>query len=723
MKHDHTRFSVTLIDSKKPERLSKQISVDENGQLVKEGGGCLTDGFATRRTFDNITEFTAFISQLATHQALTYGVPDADYSRVVTKGALDPTRPVNGVPVIARTREYFAYAEGADVLMLDYDLDPGQPAMDPNALLGTLYAIVPALKEAPHIHWYSSSSFIYRQGEAEPVQGVRGQRVYVLVSDAPDLPRALSTLVDRLVLAGQGWLMLSKAGHGLKRTLVDATVAQPERLDFCAGAQCCEPFVQRRPPPTVHTPHAAPLDTRTALPDLEPLETERVRVIWADKLAELKNEIEAQQARWVEERVASLAPHNEQRREQLREAYTRAVRHKRLLGDFELTLDDGKRVTVGQVLDHWERYHGRRCRDPLDPDYRDDPRVAVIYTYTAGRPFMHSHAHGGQRFTLERQLRVIRLQGGELHRHVNDAFAQMALDKTVYRHGGELVHLGAVSRYHVVTPDWLCRYLTELARFEKFDKRASTWFPTDCPAHLAKIALASKDLYHRLPELNAVITADILRPDGSPLRGPGYDPSTKLYRAGGATPSTTREMDTETAIATLWRPFADFPFVGPVDRGVFLSALLTAVIRPVLPTAPGVMIEAPVAGAGKTLLAFCLALLAGVEHPSMIPPADNEEETRKRMTALLRNGAPVVILDNIEGVLHSATLANVLTAPWFEDRILGASDSVSFPVRSMIVATGNNVEIAGDLCRRFLRARIDPQMERPKRTSVTRWSV
>jgi len=112
-------------------------------------------------------------------------------------------------------------------------------------------------------------------------------------------------------------------------------------------------------------------------------------------------------------------------------------------------------------------------------------------------------------------------------------------------------------------------------------------------------------------------------------------------------------------------------------------------------------------------LATCLALLAGEPSPSMIPPADTEEEWRKRITAFLRHGDRVMVLDNLVRNFSTATLCALLTAERFRDRVLGSSTTVEFPVSALVLASGNNVSLVGDLNRRFMVSRIDPQIERP----------
>jgi hypothetical protein len=63
--------------------------------------------------------------------------------------------------------------------------------------------------------------------------------------------------------------------------------------------------------------------------------------------------------------------------------------------------------------------------------------------------------------------------------------------------------------------------------FQRFDKRSQDWFPTDCPRNVAEAYLQREGQW-RLPVLTRVISAPTLRPDGSILDTPGYDPATGL---------------------------------------------------------------------------------------------------------------------------------------------------------------------------------------------------
>lgn len=73
----------------------------------------------------------------------------------------------------------------------------------------------------------------------------------------------------------------------------------------------------------------------------------------------------------------------------------------------------------------------------------------------------------------------------------------------------------------------------------------------------------------------------------------------------------------------------------------------------------------------------------------------------------------MVLLDNLNAPLGSAALDAFLTSASFSGRTLGKSEMNSLPNRALFLATGNNLRLLGDTCRRVLIARIDPPAETP----------
>lgn len=218
--------------------------------------------------------------------------------------------------------------------------------------------------------------------------------------------------------------------------------------------------------------------------------------------------------------------------------------------------------------------------------------------------------------------------------------------------------------------------------------------------------------------LRGVVDVPILTGGGEVVDG-GYNPESRLLvsdSSGAAQYLSAVDMSEDAlraALETLWRPFSEFPFVGAGDRGGALACALTAVSRAWLPTAPMFAFDAPVQGSGKSLLCRAIGALSGRCMFSAPLPIKNEDEIRKRLMSMLMSGPSAVIYDNQIGILDSASLAAVLTSETFADRELGHSRILDMPTSVLVMVNGNNMALGGDMPRRTVRVRIDPQMDTP----------
>jgi hypothetical protein len=168
------------------------------------------------------------------------------------------------------------------------------------------------------------------------------------------------------------------------------------------------------------------------------------------------------------------------------------------------------------------------------------------------------------------------------------------------------------------------------------------------------------------------------------------------------------------AAGKLMKLFATFPFVDDADAAAMLAAVLTAVVRRVLPSAPLIGMDAPMPGTGKTLLCETLAYVATGRRASVMSMGHDDAETEKRLTGVLLAGDAVISLDNIERPLRGDLLCQVATQEFVRLRPLGATAMLSVPCHALIVATGNNLAILGDLKRRVVMIRLDAGVERPE---------
>lgn len=163
----------------------------------------------------------------------------------------------------------------------------------------------------------------------------------------------------------------------------------------------------------------------------------------------------------------------------------------------------------------------------------------------------------------------------------------------------------------------------------------------------------------------------------------------------------------------LANPFRGFSFAEDADRSVALAAVLTALVRAMFPAAPMFALDAPTAGTGKSLLAETIGLVATGHKPAMMSQGKSDEENEKRLSSVLMAGDQVVVIDNCRYAIEGDFLCTMLTQELVQPRVLGKSEMRRLPTRCLVMATGNNLVLSGDVTRRALICRLNAGMERP----------
>ncbi len=376
-------------------------------------------------------------------------------------------------------------------------------------------------------------------------------------------------------------------------------------------------------------------------------------------------------------------------------------------------------MSVGEVLDEPEKYHLAVGLDPLEPDYQNYKTVSILYL-KGGVPKLYSQAHGGRAYILLRQPRMIELKKGRTSEAMHEVLAALRSMPDVFDKDSLLVSVSEGIERVIQDAPALTFYLASYFQFYSWCGRSKE--PTKilkAPPEAITKQLLSIGAQRSLKELKAVISSPLLKADGNVLNRTGYDHDTKLFLNSSIESLKLDDaVDTQSlkaALATIWTPFKHFPFVGDVDRSVMLASIFTAIQRPAMPTAPAIGFDAPVQGSGKTLLARAIGQLCLGKEPSIWPDVsgNGDEEIRKRLLFMLKSGERYIIWDNVLGVFYPKALASFLTSETFQDRQLGTSNHLSLPNRVFLTLTGNNLTLGGDMCRRVLRCRIDPQSDSP----------
>jgi hypothetical protein len=211
-----------------------------------------------------------------------------------------------------------------------------------------------------------------------------------------------------------------------------------------------------------------------------------------------------------------------------------------------------------------------------------------------------------------------------------------------------------------------------------------------------------------LPVLEQVVYGPTFDADGSLLGDPGYCPTAhRWYEETRPIEPVQLSLDEARDVLLDW--LADFPFASNADRAHAIGLFLLPFVRDLVgDMTPIHLVEAPMVGSGKTLLARVILSAAMGFIPAIQPWPEREEERMKTIGAELRNGAPVIVFDNVKGRVESPSLEAATTTSRFSARILGGLDSMNVRVRAIWLLTANNAALSPDLVRRTVRIRLVP---------------
>lgn len=279
-----------------------------------------------------------------------------------------------------------------------------------------------------------------------------------------------------------------------------------------------------------------------------------------------------------------------------------------------------------------------------------------------------------------------------------------------------------------VTPYWLMKRMATSARWYRRTQQkggAPKKTPTDPSLKHANVILHDQGdwPFHRVKGMTASPTFDVR--SGRIVDEPGIDPETGLLAVFDTDqfPKLDRDVGrdgaTDRVRRVFERLFREMPFVSDASRSVAMSALLTALVRPTMRAAPIHLFDAAMPGTGKSKMASVVGVVTTGVEPSASAWALSEEENEKRIAALLRKGDPVVLFDNLDASRGDRVGGNMLNIVLTEDpasiRVLGKTEKESLNTRVTMLATGNNMAIVGDACRRAVKCRLDAKCPEPER--------
>lgn len=260
--------------------------------------------------------------------------------------------------------------------------------------------------------------------------------------------------------------------------------------------------------------------------------------------------------------------------------------------------------------------------------------------------------------------------------------------------------------------------LDRCCNFVRFNLKGDT-VPIPPPLEVVRDGMTRPNEW-QFPSLLGITETPVIRPDGTILDKPGYDEATKLYYSPAPEleippiPDKVTDSHLQDAADRIIEPLCDFPFDSEASWCNAIGTMLAPILRPMITgPVPMALFDKPQQGTGATLLAEAISTIATGRPAAMMTAPADDEGWRKAITSLLRKGQMVCTVDNIEGDLQSSALAALLTSLSWQDRILGISKMIELPHRAIWIATGNNINLKGDLPRRCLWIRMDAQVARP----------
>lgn len=239
--------------------------------------------------------------------------------------------------------------------------------------------------------------------------------------------------------------------------------------------------------------------------------------------------------------------------------------------------------------------------------------------------------------------------------------------------------------------------------------------------------VAARGTWPTIRRLRGVVECPALRPDGSVLQDPGYDPATGLLYQPSTSypriPDNPTWEDIERAREDLLEVVCDFPFSEPVHRAAWFAGLLTGFARHAYEGfTPFFLVDGNVRGSGKSKLVDCAALISTGRSAARTTQATKEEEEEKQITSIALAGDPLILIDNIRHPFGSGKFDAALTGEAWKGRLLATNIMPRLKIVSVFWGTGNNVRFAPgvDTERRTLKIRIESPEENPEKRQAFR---
>ncbi len=384
----------------------------------------------------------------------------------------------------------------------------------------------------------------------------------------------------------------------------------------------------------------------------------------------------------------------------------------------------GAEVLTAKLPFPIEKTHGKDLRDWLNEGHKleDLPASPV----TAEQIEEWSKKTNRKKRSGEREIAV----ATDESRVIDEAIAVLATQENIFERGSTLVHIvsGSKPPKGISRPGESPRIISmRYPRIRELLADAAYWYlagdddqnPIHPPEWVVKGAVA-RDQWPGIRRLEAVVEAPVLRADGTVLQEPGYDPLTGIFFLPGCEypgiPDKPTRDDAVSARDAILEVVEDFPFANKSHLAAWVAGVLTPLARYAYSgPSPLFLNDANVRGCGKSLLTDATSVIATGRGMARMSMPRDDDELRKRITAMAMVGEPLILIDNIVGMFGSPSLDAALTATTWSDRILGQTAmATAVPLYAVWYATGNNIILGADTARRVVHIRLESPEENPE---------
>lgn len=411
------------------------------------------------------------------------------------------------------------------------------------------------------------------------------------------------------------------------------------------------------------------------------------------------------------------------------ETLNRAIDDQVLSGPFVLSLKcpqtgSLRRHSVSEILMDKAGFDGWDAIDPIETN----PTAAQVVgklRLSCEEPHLDSHASSSKRYQLFKHMDDVEVPRREVVvSRVNpastvDSCVAALAETGAYFMSGDTPFVMRSGNARCLTINRLDYELSKIvAPVETVAKKdEEVQRPVQLPPRT--LNQIHEILVDHLPTLTALVDHPVLRPDGTLIEKAGYDDATGIYVRNGVArfPRIETEFDPERIkdlVDTCLKPFRRYSYADHrKGRTAMLAAVLTAVLRPAMETAPMIAVTSPEIGVGKSFVAQALGVIATGELPKMKSvERSSSSEMRKLLFADLLEQNPVMVYDNMDGTFRNEVLTSFITTPVWSDRILGESRTGgSIRNTALLVTNGVNMSFPRGMSRRYLLIDLRPPCE------------